>query len=115
MAVTRIQTGLQESGCSLVPQQLKHIPLGIDKVNLPPRLLELIDMRKKGGKHGTGILIQGKDTFRRLPFDAGKHTLAQTRVSFEKMHHTLVTKALLRRLTGLAQPQGVFLGEQHSA
>ena len=115
MAVTRIQTGLQESGCSLVPQQLKHIPLGIDKVDLPPRLLELIDMRKKGRKHGTGILIQGKDAFRRLPFDAGKHTLAQTSVNFEKMRHALDTKAFLRRLAGLALAQGIFLGQQHPA
>ena len=40
MLVTRIETGLQERCRFFVAQQFEHLPLRVDKIDLPPRLFE---------------------------------------------------------------------------
>ena len=115
MAVPRIQTGLQNGRRSLVAQELQHRPLGIDKIDLPPRFFVFIDMREESGENGTGIGIQGNDALRNLLLDTRQHTLAQARMQIEEVRHALSAKALLGSLAGLALTQGIFVGEQYPA
>ena len=115
MTVARIQPRLQESRCTLVAQQLQHFPFRIDEIDLPPHLLERLDMREKFGEDDAGVTVERQNALRRLALDALDHTAAEAGMQVEETCGTRRRETLVERSARFLRAQGVFLGQQEGA
>ena len=111
MLVTRVETGLQERRGLFVAQQLEHLPLRVDKIDLPPRLLERVDMRQERREHGTRPPVEQQNALGNLALKAGQHPLAEAGMQIQETRRTGGGEAFVQCIPRFSGAQRVVLGQ----